>query len=115
MIYRQLDNNLDYVMGRGPQNFISGVDAVAQAIKTRLKLLANEWWEDSEDGITLFQNILGQSQHLESIDLIVQERILGTPNVLGIQNFIRTFENRKYSVTCNVDTSYGEAILEVKF
>ena len=49
MLYRRLDENWDYCFGRGRQNYISGLDAVVQAIKTRLQLLKEEWWEDQND------------------------------------------------------------------
>ena len=54
MIYRMLDADGDYVFGRSKHAYLEGVEAVAQAIKTRLLLLYAEWWEDREDGLPLF-------------------------------------------------------------
>ena len=59
MIYRRLDADYDYTFGQGKQDFVSGVDAVAQAIYTRLFLLFGEWWEDQKDGLPLWQSIIG--------------------------------------------------------
>ncbi len=39
MIYRRIDANGDYTFGQGKFNFVSGTEAVAQAIKTNLLLL----------------------------------------------------------------------------
>ncbi len=54
MIYRKLDENRDYIFGRGKNAYPEGADAVAQAIKSRLLLLYSEWWEDLEDGLPIF-------------------------------------------------------------
>lgn len=109
MIYRQLVNG-DYSMGLP---FYSGASAVGQAIYTRLKLLQGEWWEQQDDGLPLFQNILGtngSSDNLQAADLLVQGRILETPNVSSITNFQSSYENRTYSVRCTVETTFGETV-----
>jgi hypothetical protein len=115
MKYRRIVDE-DYSFGNGAQNFISGTVAVAQAIKTRLLLLQGEWWEDTEDGLPLFQSILGQpgtEENLQSIDLLVQDRIIKTPGVNGIKSFESTYVNRNYGVSCTVETAYGYTELEV--
>ena len=116
--YRRLDSNGDYVFGSNQQSFITGVDAVSQAIKTRLKLLKGEWWEDENEGLPLFQNILGQpgtAQNLQSADLLIRDVISSTPDVTAIKDYKGLYNNRSYSVSCTVDTKYGEAQLEVTF
>ncbi|WP_034437994.1 hypothetical protein [Clostridium ihumii] len=111
MRYRVLDINGDYSFGRGQQNITYGKYAVAQAVETRLKLLKGEWWENTEEGLPLFQRILGTSGALNNliiIDSLIKERIIKTPGVLAIKNFESTFENRKYSFYCNIETQYGD-------
>lgn len=110
MIYRRLDNNGDYSFGRGKQDFLSDTDAVVQAIKTRLLLLKNEWWEDQSDGTPLYQNVLGvygTPDNLKAADLVVRDRIINTENVIEIVEFISNFEKRAYSVKCTVSTAFG--------
>jgi len=113
--YRRLDDNDDYVFGQSGQDFYSGVEAVAQAIYTRLKLLYGEWWEDLTDGLPLFQNILGSGgpQNKKAIDALITERILGTLNVKGITNFTSSFEanTRSYSFQCTVNTAFGQVAI----
>lgn len=114
--YRYLDPNGDYVFGKNAQAFVSGAAAVSQAILTRLKLLSGEWWEDTAQGLPLFQNILGQvgtPENLAAIDLIIQDKISGTKDVTGIENFESSYTNRKYTVNCTVNTRYGQASVEV--
>jgi hypothetical protein len=117
MIYRRVDQNYDYTLGSNRQNFISDREAVGQAVSTRLKNLYQEWWEDTEDGLPLFQQILGVSVHgnnKQIVDRIIQDRIEKTLHVTGVSNFSSTFDNqtRKYAFSCNVDTVYGQIFVE---
>lgn len=110
MKYRILDVNGDYSFGRGQQNLTYGSYAVAQAIQTRLKLLKGEWFEDTGDGLPLFQSILGQpgtSNNLSITDALIKERIIGTQDVTSIDNFTSNYDNRSYSFNCSVNTKYG--------
>lgn len=111
MRYRILDSNDDYQFGKGQQNMTYGTYAVAQAIKTRIKLLKGEWWENTDEGLPLFQKILGQSgtnENLAIADSLIKERIVDTPDVLSITRFNSNYENRSYSFNCSVSTKYGE-------
>lgn len=102
MKYRTLDSNGDYSFGKSTQDLLLNADAVAQAIKTNLLLLQGEWWEDTSEGLPLFQNILGQSgtpEHLSAADLLIKERILSTQGVSQIQSLISDYENRKYTIS----------------
>ncbi|TWH46324.1 hypothetical protein [Sporomusa sp. KB1] len=116
MIYRRLDANGDYTFGQNRQAFLSKEEAVAQAVYTRLKLLLTEWWEDTEDGLPLFQVILGArtNRGTQAIDLILQKRIRNTTDVTDIFDFSSTFDNetRKYVFQCRVDTVYGTITLD---
>lgn len=97
-------------LGRGQQNLTYGIYAVKQAIQTRLKLLYAEWWEDKEDGLPLFEQILGRlatTNDLTIVDSKIKERILGTTDVISIEDFSSTCEDRKYSFECTVNTKYG--------
>jgi hypothetical protein len=121
MLYRTLDADGDYTLGRGRQGFLSGAAAVGQAVKTRLKLLLGEWWEDRENGLPLFQSIAGaraaDPKIKENIDTIIRDRILSTIGVSSIASYSSTFDRtgRKYSVTAVVNTFYGQTPMEVDF
>lgn len=113
-----LDINGDYSFGKGQQNITYGNYAVAQAIKTRLLLLKGEWWENVEEGLPLFQNILGHSGAPDNVDLVdnlIKERIIKTKDVLSIKQFESSFENRNYSFSCKVETRYGDITLSLDF
>lgn len=109
MRYREMVGG-DYSMGRP---FLTKAAAVGQAIYTRLKLFMEEWWEQLDDGLPLFQNILGTIGHpdnIKGVDLLVQARIIETPHVSQITNFQSTYEDRTYKFQCMAETDFGESI-----
>ena len=109
------------MFGHSQQDFLINSDAVSQAILTRLNLLLGEWWEDTSDGLPLFQSILGISgttSNKQAADLLIQDRILNTQGVLNIEKYTSAINSktRQYSITCTVNTIYGTATtLEVVF
>lgn len=113
MIYRKLDANGDYSFGGNAANYVSGVDAVAQAILTRLRLLKYEWWENLEDGLPLWQDILAQ-RDVRRAEQLITERISMTPGVRDIMVFDSVFDNnvRRYSFNAVVNTDYGAVTLK---
>jgi hypothetical protein len=108
--YRRIDSNGEPVMGRGLQDFVTNVDAVAQAIITNLKLFKDEWWENLDLGIPMWQDMLGVvGTKLTSIDLLIKDCIENTKDVVRVSNISSTFNSstRQYTFTCEVDTLYG--------
>ncbi len=111
---RALDANGDPLHGNGQRNFLSDIDAVRQIIVTRLKLFQGEWWENTNAGTPLFQQILGVSgagKHPDAIALLLKQRILGTPYVLpgGVTNVQTSYNptTRGFSFACSVATQFG--------
>lgn len=113
MRYRKQDENGDYTFGNSLNNFhIDNVDAVAQAIDTRLKLWVGEWFADVSDGTGWTQAILGKhSQNL--YELTLRQRVLETRGVISIQEFQSSLDpnTRELAVTMVVDTIYGQTDL----
>lgn len=110
--YRQLDANNDPLWGQGTANYVVDTDAVALMIQTRLLLFVGEWWSDLQEGLPLWQKILGvgvgQSQRA-AVSLLIQERILRTPYVTGVSNVQFAFNSsaRSYQFSCSVTTQFG--------
>lgn len=120
MKYRKLDQNKDYVFGENTQNFVTDLEAVKQAIYSRLKLLLGEWWEDIEDGLPFFEQIAGKTgsqSNLNAADLVIRDRIINTENVLDLLDYNGVLDHttRQYSVTAKVNTTFGVFELEVTF
>ena len=114
MRYRALDANGDYSFGQGSANFLVNSPAcVAQAVQTRLRLFEGEWFLDQTDGTPWFQDVLGQKNALDNINLIIRARILATQGVSpqgGIENYSAVFDDttRKLTVTMTLNTIYGQ-------
>jgi len=107
---RALDANGDPLQGNGQNNFLSDVYAVAQIILTRLKLFQGEWWLNLNDGLPLFQSILGSSgssRNIEIITNLISSRISQTPYVTGIVSFEVTFTNRQLLYSGTISTQFG--------
>lgn len=110
--YRKLSPLGDYVFGGNKNDFHVDAAAAGQAAYTGLQLLLGEWWEDTSQGLPLFQSILGQSgtpEHIRAVDMLIQEAILNVQGVQQITSFQSSYANRQYTITsCVVQTQYGE-------
>lgn len=116
--YRKLDDKGDMLLGIGDLAFLTDLDAITQAIYTRLRLLRGEWWERPMEGLPLWEEILGQprtEQQRNMIDLILIERIFDTRGVIAVRDTDSFFTGRTYTFTCKVETVYGETNVEVNF
>lgn len=116
MLYRRMDANGDYTFGKNMQDFLTGADAVGQAIKTRLNLWLTEWWENLEEGLPMFENILGAPgtpENINAIDILIRDRILNTQDVLSVTEITTTYANRTYSFNASVETIYGSVAIDV--
>lgn len=110
ILYLRLDASYDPVFD--PNVALQDVDAVNQAVQTRLLLLQGEWWENLNEGTPLFQQILGiikqkaGSQSLASLAL--SARISGTPFVTAVQNVTAVVDaTRKLSFSAKIQTIFG--------
>ena len=118
MKYRKLTDTGDYSFGNGSRDFISGDAALAQAIKTRILLFYNEWWEDLTSGIPMFQSILGQVDD-KNVSLALQslltKRIKEFPQVRNVryENVVIDRRTRGLSLSAICELYSGEEV-EVK-
>lgn len=116
MRYRALDKNGDYSFGNNSQDYLSGVDAIAQAIKTKILLFYGEWWENIGIGIPMFQSIIGQANPemlKTSVSLLIEQRILEIEEVVSVENTVVTIEGRKLSFEVTVNTRDEQITVEV--
>lgn len=107
MQQRAFDAAGDFTFGlRIP--FLSNSPAcVAQAVMSRLRLMAGEWFLDSLEGTRYNDLILGYDT-AGSRDLAVRTRILDTPGVLRIREYISFLDaTRAFVVIATIDTIYG--------
>ena len=112
MRYRRLDENQDYVFGRGKGGFfVDAPQAVAQAVMTRLSLWEGEWFLNTQDGTPYLSAILGR-QNIQTYDDAIRGRINGTIGVLALVFYNSNLdEQRGLLVDATIDTVYGETRL----
>lgn len=106
--YLRLDSSNDPIFD--PTANLTDIDAVAQAILTRLRLFLGEWWEDTSLGLPTFQLILGQlgsAQGLAAMTLAVQQNIEGGPYVTGTDKLAVSFSEGVLAVTGTAYTVFG--------
>lgn len=113
MRYRRIDENGDYTFGNGQYDFLVDIEAIPQAIKTKLNLFQGEWWEDLSEGLPFYQDVAGQFiRNDEDKDIVTRlycNRISDVEEVNSFLSLNAEFdnENRKYSLVADVDTIYG--------
>jgi hypothetical protein len=108
--YLRLDADYDPVFI--PAASYADLDAVRQAIQTRLMLFEGEWWEDLQEGTPMFQSILGASGSPKSqaaMELALNRRISGTPYVSAVSDQVVAFDKatRSFAYGAVAQTSFG--------
>lgn len=115
MRYRAQDANGDYTFGPGSTFLIDSPACVAQAVETRLRLFAREWFLDKREGVDK-DRILGY--HTSGTrDQEIQERIIGTPGVRALLAYQSNVDadTRAFTVTATLETIYGAVIVTTSF
>jgi hypothetical protein len=118
MRYRRLVNG-EPQFGQGKQDFLQGVEAVAQAVMTRLSLYIGEWWEDQADGLPLWTKLLTTSGvGNERFNAIISARILETrlgkeKLISGITNVSNVWDSsaRRYAYRATAKSIYGHIMI----
>ena len=109
ILYLQLDAAYDPIFDL--QACLTDLDAVTQAIATRLRLFLGEWWENVNLGLPVFQSILGQlgsPQGLAAMQLAVQQNIEGAPYVTSVPTVDITFSKAGVlSLSYTAQTQFG--------
>lgn len=108
MRYRTLDADGDMTFGQGSLNFlVDSPEAVGQAVLTRMRLEAGEWFLDVTEGVDYQRKILGFGTE-QSRDVEIRARILGTRGVVEIAEFSSAVTvDRRYSVAALINSLYG--------
>lgn len=116
LMYRKRDANGDMIWGHGSNDYLTGLEAMAEVIRSRLQAIRGEWWEGDETALPYYDEIITAYQTEQNraiIDLMIIERIMDTRGVLSVENVSSSLENRKYVFKCDVNTVYGTTPAEV--
>jgi hypothetical protein len=106
------DANGDYLFGQGNVEFlVDSPAAVAQYVKSRLALAAGEWFLDLTEGTPYGTRILGEGTR-PLYDQAIRDRILNTPGVTRIDEYVSILSGRSLSVTATITTQFGQIQFE---
>lgn len=114
MRYRKLNESGDMNFGNRQVDFYKDDPVgVVQAVWTRLRLWAGEWFLDLAEGTPYQQSALGVAK-FHTIEPAIRQRILETTGVTGIDQLEVSInpDERKVTITATIVTEFGETTLE---
>lgn len=99
-IVRRLDSSHDPYWGKGMRDFATKSEATAQRIRTRLLLIAGEYFLDTTEGTPWFQisedadvrPIMGVPLDRGYAEAVLKARILGTDGIATIESVTMDFD-----------------------
>lgn len=91
------------------------VDVVIQRLYIRLRTFFGEWYLNVGYGVPYLERILGHKVKKSTVDMILQEQILGENGVESILAFSSSMDNptRHYSCSFRVKTDSGVESAEI--
>lgn len=109
MLVRRLDDGHDMTFGQGVANYARDDEATAQKVKTRLLLLFNEWFLDTQAGVPHLQEIMVKPANFPLAEAIIKRTIIETEGVAELRAFAMTFdsEKRRLTIQATVTNIYG--------
>lgn len=104
MIIRALDVNGDWTFGKGDNDYLSGIDAIAEDIQTRLQSFFGDCFFALSDGIDWF-NLLGSKNEIGLVAAI-STTLINTQNITGIDQLsINVDDQRLITIKYVVQTT----------
>lgn len=104
---RAIDGTGDWTFGKGKNDYLSGNDAIAQNIATRLRSFLGDCFFDLTAGIDWF-NLLGRKNQL-ALELQIKTVIFNTDGVTGLITVATLLDGgRTLTVTYNVQTVFSK-------
>ena len=114
MRYRALTASGDSSFGSGFTSFLVDTPkTVAQAVDTRLGLMAGEWWLDVTEGTPYSTEIIGMGV-TSTYDKAIRKRISETTGVNDITSYSSSLNRstRALTVSAEIDTIYGSTTVD---
>lgn len=109
MRFRILDENHDWLFGKGRNDYATGSLAVAYSLKTKILSWYRDCFFDMQAGID-WKNILGSKTSKAEADGAVRKIITTETDVQELTFFESEITNRIYHCTAKIKTVYGDTI-----
>lgn len=114
LTYLALDASYDPIFD--PNAVLTNAAAVQQAILTKVRWFFGEWWEATNDGLPVFQVILGQlatQRQQAAMSLAIQQQIETVqPWVISVASVNFNFDDGKFSFAASVNTVFGQITVQ---
>ena len=112
MLLRPVDSTGDLLPVLSLSALLSGPEASAQLVRTRLSLLTGEWWENPSVGFPVMEQL--QSSRLTEADApvlssVITSYIRETPGVTDVTEVKTSVSGRRFTYACTVRTGEGTA------
>lgn len=114
MRVRAIDNNRDWLFGKGRNNYVTDTDGVAQSVATRLRSFLGDAFFAQTEGIDWFNLLGGKDQ--TAISLAVSATILRTTDVTALNNFNLRLDRvtRLITISYEVSTIFGDTTQSIE-
>ncbi len=105
-----LDQNGDLVIDEEGLHFVSGLQAVAQAIRIRILMFRGEWFMNMDIGVPYFDGILGDSFDEATARAAITAAILDAPGVIDVRSLSVELDGatRKLVVSFVAQSLFGD-------
>lgn len=102
-------------MENGRPVILTGIDAIKQKVKLRLRFFLGEWFLNTSEGVAWRQNILIKNPNITVVNTLIKKAILGTEGIDGLLSFELITNNSTRTLTINfkAQTNYGIATMGV--
>ena len=107
MIIRALDDDGDFVFGKGRQSYLNGQNAVALNIKTRLKMFKYDCFWDMINVWVDWLGLMRQKNTGNQIALSCRSVILKSFGVTRLNQISASVVNRKLSIKYNCNSTFS--------
>lgn len=91
---------------------VSDGEAVAQAVRQRLRTFLGEWFADLTVGVPWMQSVFVKNPNLVGVRAAIRSTIVNTPGIATLVTFSQTFDaaTRTLSVAFSATTDTGELV-----
>jgi hypothetical protein len=106
--------NGDLLLDAQGLHWVSGIDAVVQAVLIRIRLFFREWFLNQDIGVPYFEELIGDASKVPGVEdrarAAFAAQILDAPGVVEILqlNVVVDSGGRKMTVTFQVRCAFGD-------
>ena len=106
------DSTNDLVTENGDLVLNSGVEAVRQYLRSKLRTFLGEWFLDGSRGVPYYEDIFKKNFNPVVVDGIFKEQILSTPGIIELLEFDMDIDSSTRSLTIQFKAKTQEGTID---